>query len=451
MRERSRYAVGRAVPLAILAAHLAAQPHGAAMPLEVPTVRYRLDNGMTVILAPEAASEIVAVRLVYHVGSRDEVSGATGLAHLFEHMMFNGATRYGPKQFDAVLERAGGYGNAYTRNDYTTYFTEVPPQSLPRVLDLESDRMVDLSLDQDMLERERQVVLQERRQTIENQPEMLLDTLLAASLFQTHPNRWPVLGWVADIESADVGTCRAFYRRFYAPDNATLVLAGAIDVEAVRADVAAAFGGLPRGPGARVAVAAEPERTHASRILLEREAAAPLLLIGFVGPNARAAEHAALDLLAEVLVRGQTARLERRLVRADRTVTSLALRHDWTLDQEPLVLSLTLAPRQDADAVIEAVFAEIDRLVAEGVDDAELSRARVGASTSILRGLATATGRADLLAQFEVTVGDHRACLDLPQRYAEVDSGSLQAVAKQILRRDRAAIAELRPRSEVGR
>ncbi|HLU38675.1 MAG TPA: pitrilysin family protein, partial [Planctomycetota bacterium] len=237
-----------------------------------------LDNGMVVIVAPDPHAELVAVHLAYAVGSRDENVGATGLAHLFEHMMFNGATRYGPKQFDAVLERAGGYGNAFTRHDLTAYYTAVPPTSLATVLDLEADRMVGLSLDEAMLERERQVVLQERRGSLENHPGALLQSLLYASLFQTHPNRWPVLGWVADIEAASVATCRAFYERHYAPNRAVLVLAGAVEPEAAVALVERWFGGIPPRPEPRAGIAPEPARTFASHVVLVREAPAPQLM-----------------------------------------------------------------------------------------------------------------------------------------------------------------------------
>lgn len=407
---------------------------------------------MTLILVPDPDSEIVAVRVVYRVGSRDEQQGATGLAHLFEHMMFNGATRYGPKQFDAALERAGGYGNAFTRQDFTTYFTEVPPASLATVLDLESDRMVGLDLNADMLERERQVVLQERRQVLENQPDAYLSSLLMASLFQAHPNRWPILGWVADIEAATVDTCRAFYSRFYAPSNAVLVLSGAVDVAATPALVEHYFGSLPRGSGTRAAVAPEPARTFASHVVLEREAPAPTVLLGFLGPRALEPDHAVLDLLAEVLARGGTARLQRRLVRENHTVTGLAFLHSWTLDAEPIILQLTLAPEQPAGPVIDAVFAELARLIADGIPDDELRRARTGASTTLLRDLSTATGRANLFGQFEVVAGDHRACLDLPARYAAIDSQQVQDVVRRLLARERVAIAELRPRApEAGR
>jgi len=431
---------------AFLAFRVAAQDGPAPVTIDIPTQRYVLDNGMTVILAPDPASEIVSLHLAYRVGSRDEELHATGLAHLFEHMMFAGATRFGPRQFDAVLERAGGYGNAYTREDFTAYFTDVPPACLKTVLDLESDRMVGLRLEGDMLERERQVVLQERRQVLENQPEALLGSLLASSLFQTHPYRWPILGWVADVEAASVEACRAFYRRHYAPNNAILVLAGAVAVADAKELVARYFAGLPRGPLERAPVAPEPPRTFSSHVVLERQAPAPVVLIGFLGPSALDRDHACLDLLARILVHGQSARLQRRLVRQDRTVTAIDLEHDWTLDQEALVLHLTLAPDQAPAPVIDAVFAELERLASEGVPADELERARTGACAALLRRLATAPGRAQLFCQFEAVANDHRACLELPRRYATIDGPALQDLCRRRLRRETATVAELRPR-----
>jgi predicted Zn-dependent peptidase len=422
-----------------------------AWTIDIPSERFVLDNGMTVIVAPDPDSRIVAVRLVYRVGSRDEDAGATGLAHLFEHMMFCGTQRYGAKQFDAVLERAGGYGNAYTKQELTAYVTEVPPESLATVLDLEADRMVGLQIDAAILERERQVVLQERREVLENQPPVLLGTLLMSALFQAHPDRWPVLGWVADIEAASVASCRAFYRQHYAPNRAVLVLAGAVEVAQARKLATAAFGALPPASGERRAVAPEPTRTFRTHVVLEREVATPRLLVGFLGPCAGDPEHAVLDLLAQVLVRGHTARLGKRLQREDRTVTSVALTHTWTLDAEPFVFAFDLSADQPAAPVIDALFDELARLVRDGVGAGELARARTGASAALLRMLATAPGRATHFGELEVMTGDHRTCLGLPARYEQIDSKQLQDVCAHVCAQQGVAIAELRARKEAKR
>lgn len=436
----------------------AAAPPGPATPaprptlqLDIPTAQRTLRNGLEVIVAPKAGSGIVEVHLFYRVGSRDESLGESGLAHLFEHMMFNGAKRYGPKQFDAVLERAGGYGMAVTTTDYTCYFTAVPPEQVATALDLEADRMADLDLNAAMLDRERQAVLQERREGIENSPEASLAVLHTNSLYTTHSYRWPVIGWVADIERYDVAACKRFYAAHYAPDNAVLVLAGGIEPEHGFALAEAAFGKHVASGHARPHVAPEPARVHQSRIDLEREAGAPLLLIGFVGAKASDPDFARLDLLAQVLVQGATARLPQRLIRRERIVNSMHLDHDWSLDAGPFTLSLVLPPEQSEQPVLEAVFAELEALARDGVSAQELARAQTGASAALLRGLATASGRADLIGRYQVQVGPHRQLFELPQRYASIDSAQIQDVCRRLLARDRAAIAMLRPRAAEAR
>lgn len=425
-------------------------PPAATGPLaiDLATAQRTLGNGLTVIVVPDPRSGIVEMRLYYQVGSRDETTGETGLAHLFEHMMFNGAKRYGPKQFDAVLERAGGYASAFTTTDYTCYFTAVPPASVPTVLELEADRMADLDLNAEMLERERQVVLQERRQVLENSPEASLGSLLMTSLYHAHAYRWPVIGWIADIEAASVASCKRFYARHYAPDNAVLVLAGAIEPDAAFAQAEAAFGKLSPSQRVRAVLSPEPERHFASRVDIEREAGAPVLLVGFVGPRPQDPDHARLDLLAQVLVRGRTARLPQRLIRREQVVSSMRIEHDWTLDGEPLTFELTLPPGQAEAPVLDALFAEFERLAREGVAAPELARARTAAAASLLRGLATASGRAALIGQYEVVAGPHRQLFELPARYEQIDSAQLQDVCRRLLRRERAAVGMLRPRAK---
>ncbi len=420
---------------------LTAQSASDAPPeLPLSTFRRVLDNGMTVVVAPDRTVPLVAVRLLYRVGSRNEQVGATGMAHLFEHMMFNGARRFGPKRFDAVLESAGGAGNAFTTTDFTCYTTQVPPESLATVFDLESDRMVGLTIHKHMLGREVQIVLEERRQVLEDVPTALGQSLLIGSLFQAHAYRWPVLGWPSDIAATTVRACVDFHATYYAPDNAVLVLAGDVEPDAAFALVERYFGKLPRGPGPRDVVTVEPERTFATRLSLPSKAPNPTLFVGFVGPRAADPDHAAVDLLRQVLTNAASARLHRRLVQTDRTATSIAFSHGWLVDPEPMFFTASLPPGGDPAVVEAALFDEIRRLVDDGVDADEMTRARTGATASLLRELGTLGQRATTLGQFEIAVGDPRAVLALPQRYAVITGADLQRVASRFLRKDRAAV-----------
>src|SRR5262249_32568816 len=188
-----------------------------------------LTNGLRVRLVPDHDAPVASLYTFFQVGSRNERPGITGISHLFEHMMFNGAAKYGPKKFDEVLESSGGRSNAYTNPDVTVYYEDFAADALDTVLDLESDRMRSLTIDERSLAREREVVKEERRLRVENEPAGLMDEALHALVYQAHPYRWPVIGYTGDIEAIDRKDCEDYFHTFYAPGKAVLLLAGDFD------------------------------------------------------------------------------------------------------------------------------------------------------------------------------------------------------------------------------
>ncbi len=413
--------------------------------LDLPAERTVLDNGMVVIVAPDHSAPLIAVRLFYRVGSRDERPGESGLAHLFEHMMFNGTRKFGPKQFDRVLEQAGGAGNAFTTQDLTCYTTQVPPESLAALLELEADRMHGLSIPRHVLAREIQVVLEERRMSIEDDPDGALRALLMSHLYQAHPYRTPVLGWAADVRDTTVARCREFYARHYGPDRAVLVLAGDVTPEHGFALATKWFGGLARCEGTHAPPAEEPPRAFRSRVELRRPVSQPTLLIAFQGPAGRAAEHAALDLAQRLLGGGDSSRLHRRLVQRERLATQVLALHGWTTDPGPFTLHLTLVPGADVARVEAIVAEELAAFLADGAGDDELARARTACLAAVVRSLETFGGRAEWLGRGELQLGDHRAVLQLPERHAAVTAQQVRDAAGQYLRLERSATAVLLP------
>jgi predicted Zn-dependent peptidase len=431
--------------LTLLCAFAGAVPAAGDDEIVLPTHKKVLANGMTVILAPDRQTPLVAVRLFYKVGSRNEHEGITGTAHLFEHMMFNGARRYGPKRFDAVLEAAGGAGNAQTTHDYTVYTTQVPPAALPVVFDLEADRMVGLDVSKHILAREIQVVLEERRQNLEDSPVAMLQSVFLTQLFQASPYRWPILGWASDVRKATVARCVGFYETYYAPNNAVLVLAGDLDVDATFAAVERAFGALPHGPEIPKVVTEEPERLFASRCELRRVAPNGTVLIGVIGPRAQDPEHPVLDLAQQLLANGLEARLYKRLVLRSRLATAVGFGHAVLQDKEPLTISIALAPGKDARAAEDAAFSELQTLCDAGVTAEELERARAGCTANLLHNLATLGSRATLLGEQEVACGDHRRLVELPRLWAAVTPAQVAAALRKYFVRERAAVAVLVP------
>jgi zinc protease len=228
-------------------------------PLDLERVIERtLANGLRIRLMPERVAPTISYYTVFQVGSRNEKVGLTGISHLFEHMMFNGAAKYGPRQFDRVLEARGGYSNAYTSNDLTVYHEDFTTEALETVVDLESDRMRSLRIDDEALAQEREVVKEERRLRTENSIFGLMEEQLEALVFLSHPYRWPIIGWMADIERIGRADCEAFFRTYYAPSNAAIYVVGDFDPDATFALLERQYGDIPAGPPPAPVASGEP-------------------------------------------------------------------------------------------------------------------------------------------------------------------------------------------------
>src|SRR6266851_4971955 len=337
-------------------------------PRDFPVQEHALGNGLQVRLLPDRGLPIATLYSFFRVGSRNERPGITGISHLFEHMMFNGSKKYGPKEFDRRLESAGGTSNAYTSTDVTAYYEDFASEALPLVLDLESDRMASLIIDDDSLQRERKVVKEERRFRTDNDLDGMMDEALSALAFQAHPYRWPVVGWMSDLNRITRQDCERYFRTYYAPNNCTLLLVGDFDPADALKRIDKLYGAIRDG---------EPSQKGERRAVIHYPAQAPALLAGFRTPNGRQPDSLVLDLIEASLSYGEGARL--------------------------------------AD---------------EPMREAELQRAKNFVRSGLLRGLQTANGRAHTLGQMEVMLGSWRAFLDLPDRYQAVTPHDVQRVAR---------------------
>src|SRR5215472_9160574 len=247
----------------------------------------RLANGLQIRLLPDHTAPIASLYTFFRVGSRNEQPGITGISHLFEHMMFNGAKKYGPKEFDRVLESHGGRSNAYTTHDLTVYHDEVAAEALEVVFDLESDRLAHLVINDTSLQSEREVVKEERRLRVDNEPAGLLDEELGALIWKAHPYRWPVIGWMGDIENIRREDCERYFCTFYAPNNASLYVVGDFDPSRTLSQIRRYYGGIRRGPPQPPVVNSEPEQRGERRAAIKHAVQAPSLMIGYRAPSAQ--------------------------------------------------------------------------------------------------------------------------------------------------------------------
>jgi len=406
---------------------------------------HTLGNGLRIRLLADRSAPTVSYYTFFQVGSRNERLGLTGISHLFEHMMFNGAAKYGPKEFDRVLESRGGHSNAYTSNDVTAYYEDFASDALETVVDLESDRMRSLRITPDALEQEREVVKEERRLRTENSIFGLMEEQLEALVFQAHPYRWPVIGWMEDIERITREDCEAYFRTYYAPNNAAIYAVGDLDPDATLALLERAYGDIPAGPHPAPVPQGEPPQRGERRAVVRYPAQAPALLAGWRGPAARSPDSAALDILQCCLAVGESSRLRRRMVQDEELAVSVSISWGWRIDPGVFFAFAELSPGVPP-ARAEAVLAEeIDRIATRGVSLTEVVRARALLRSSVLHELATHHGVAHALGQAEALLGDWREAARALEHYAVVGPKDVRRVAAEYLASSRRSVVVLEP------
>ncbi len=420
------------------------RPHPAVIDLE--RVRaHTLPNGLRVRLLRDAAAPTLSYYTFFQVGSRNERLGTTGISHLFEHMMFNGAAKYGPKEFDRVLEARGGHSNAYTSNDVTAYYEDFASDALETVVDLESDRMRSLLLTAESLEQEREVVKEERRLRTENSIFGLMEEQLEALVFLAHPYRWPVIGWMDDIERITREDCEAFFRTYYAPGNAAVYAVGDLDPDHALALVERHYGSIPAGPRPAPVPLGEPPQRGERRAVVRYPAQAPALLAGWRGPPARSPDSSALDVLQVCLAVGEASRLRRRLVQQEELAVSISISWGWRIDPGVFLAFAELAPRVRPERAEAILWEELDRVATKGVSAAEVRRAQALLRSSVLHELATHHGVAHALGQAEALIGDWREAARALQHYAAVGPRDVRRVAAEYLDPSRRCVVVLEP------
>jgi predicted Zn-dependent peptidase len=403
-----------------------------------------LANGLRIRLYPDRLVPAVSYYTFFRVGSRNERPGLTGISHLFEHMMFNGSEHYGPKEFDRVLEACGGTSNAYTSNDVTAYYDDFASEAFQTVVDLESDRMRSLQITEETLEQERAVVKEERRLRTDNSTFGLIEEQLETLVYQAHPYRWPIIGWMDDIGRIRREDCQSFFRTYYAPTNAAIYVAGDIDPEDAMRRIEDAYGDIPAGPPVPEVPSGEPEQRGERRAAVRYPAEAAAVIAGFRGPAASHPDAAVLDVLQACLAVGEASRLRRQLVQKEVAV-SASVAWAWRIDPGVFMVLLELAPGASQRRAEDALWKELARVASSGVTPGEVERARRLLRSSILQELSTRNGVAHALGQAEALLGDWREVGKALERYRTVTPAEVRRVAEQCLAPSRRNVVWLEP------
>jgi zinc protease len=406
-----------------------------------------LNNGMKVIVWPDHDIPNVALQNWVRVGSRNEAPGITGLAHFFEHMMFNGTTRRSPGEFDRELEAMGGANNAFTSDDVTVYENWLPRSALELIFELEADRLANLSFDPKAIESEREVVYSERRLSVEDSNEGSLFEQMQATAFVAHPYQFPTIGWPSDIQTWRLQDLQAFFRTFYAPNNCTLVVVGDVEPDEVFALARKHLEPIPRQAPPPIVRTQEPEQFGEKRVIVERKAKTELLYYAYKAPNATDASMPAINLLLTILAGGDASRLHRLLVEQRELAIDVSAFVQEGFDPGLAWLLLSLPEGADVGIVQGVLDSELGRIGREGVSALELQRAQRLTQSGFWKSVATIDGKARLLGEYETIYGDYRKLFDAPAAYDSVSTAQIQVVARKLLQQRRRTVGILVPRS----
>ena len=390
-----------------------------------------LTNGMKLLLLEDHAVPNVALYFFHRVGSRNERVGLTGLSHFFEHMMFNGAKKYGPGQFDRVMEDSGGRNNAYTSEDLTVYQNWFPPAALPLIFDLEADRAGDLSFDPKLVESERGVVANERRLSVENNDQGLLQEQLLAAAFNAHPYHWPVIGWMSDIEGWKREDLMDYYRLYYAPNNCEMVIVGDIQPAEVLRLAKTHLEPIPAQPAPPLVTTREPEQQGERRVTVCKFVQLPRLQVAFHSPAAADPDFVVLDVLERILLKGESSRLYQRLV--DKEQVAVGVSGGQAPHFDPFLFQIDVQPRDGVaiEKIEQILDAELDRVRSVQVEERELQKAKNTAVAEFYRGMKTIDGKANALGTYDVVFGDYHRLFQVAAGISRVTREDLQRVAKK--------------------
>ena len=408
--------------------------------------KHVLDNGLTILTLEDHTTPVVSFQMWVKVGSRDEAR-YTGLAHLFEHMMFKGSDNIAPEKHAQLVQARGGRLNAFTSRDYTVYFEDITSENLPLVIALEAERVANLDISEKTLTSEREVVLEERRMRTEDQPSGRAFEALLALAFQAHPYRHPVIGWRSDIASATVESCREFFDAYYAPNNIVIAIAGAFDTEDAVDHVRRAFGALepaevPRNP------TQEPEQQGERRGVVRFDVRSPLLAAAWHAPKTGHPDAEALDVLSQILSAGRSSRLYQELVSEQQQALSAEGAY-WELNDAGLFYAFaTVRPDASIERVEQLFLAEIERVKQQGVTAAEVEKAKRQLEVSFVNGLATSHALASRIGREFSTFGRVRPLEERLAAIQAVTPEDVKRVANTYLRADRRSVVHVVPPPE---
>lgn len=409
---------------------------------------FTLKNGMKFLVVEDFSIPNANMYLFYKVGSRNEHQGITGLSHFFEHMMFNGAKKYGPKVFDQVMEFNGGANNAYTTEDVTVYTDWFPASSAEVMFDLEGDRISSLSIDPKMVESERGVVLSERRTGLENSPWRNIIQSVKATAFIEHPYHWSVIGYEDDMKNWTQKDLERYFKTYYAPNNCVVVVSGAIKFDKVKALAEKYLGDIPAEAAPPIVHIKEPKQTGERRITVQKEVANPYLVIGYHAPEAKNKDYYALTILSSILTSGKSSRLYSALVDEKQLATMVFT--DYGASFDPTLFYFYAAANKNVNELDleKAIYTELDRIKKDGITENELQKIKNQKLMEFYGQVETINGKSNNIGTYELFFGDYKKMFNAPENFNKVTIQDVQNVAKKYFTKSNRTVGVLKTNVE---
>lgn len=411
--------------------------------IQFSVVKYTLPNGLTVLLHADNSLPLISYHTWYKVGSRDEYAGVTGAAHMLEHMMFKGSKKFPGNDYDRILHENGIINNAFTSYDYTGFYQSLPSSKLDLMMQLEVDRMSQLLLREEDLKIEREVVKEERRWRVDNNPVMALFELTMSTVFKVHNYKNPVIGTMEDITNFNVGTLRKFYETYYVPNNAVLVIAGDIRVPEVKRLIEKYYGPLQRRDIPEKNYKKEPTQTVQYNAKIKKDVKANSFNLVYQSVPQGHPDSYAMDLICTILGAGPSSRLHKRLVYSKEMATSADCSHYNLADQGVLNIHVSLKPGLEIEEPLNLVYNEIYMLRNFPIKNAELEKAKVLAIKSHVDSLRTLDNKARLLAASEITTGNYETLFTDIEKIQSVSLNDIKMVAAKYLNQQQRSIVSL--------
>ena len=420
--------------------------YGQLGPTDVKT--FTLANDMKFLVVEDFSIPNANMYLFWKVGSRNEYPGITGLSHFFEHMMFNGSKKYGPKEFDRTMEFNGGANNAYTTQNVTVYTDWFPASAMETMFDLEGDRIRDLAIDSKMVESERGVVTSEKSTGLENNPTTELSELVYATAFTTHSYRWPVIGYFEDIKSWTKNDLENYFKTYYSPNNCVVVVSGAVKFEQVKALAEKYLGNIPKNAPPKPMNLVEPEQKGERRVYLKKAVPTFNVMMGYHVPATGTEDYYALDLLNAILTNGRSSRLYKAAVDSLQEATNVFAYMPNSLNPTLFMITATGARGKAPDALEATITREIERIRKEGITAEELQKVKNQKLIAFYGQIETINGKSNNLGTYELFFGDYKKMFDAPQAYEKVTADDIKRVANRYLKKSNRTIGIMSPQIE---